>query len=129
MRYYGLTYLISPHCNEEEMKKIQEKLNSLVQEEGGILGNSEIGGRKKLDYKIGGEEEAILVNSDFYLNPGKIGNLEKKIKSERRVLRYLLFTKKEKKETKVPKPRRIKKEKVELAEIEEKLKEILNESR
>jgi small subunit ribosomal protein S6 len=129
MKSYQLTYLISPRLNEEELKKIEEKLNSAIKEEGGILKNSEILGRKKLTSKIKREEEAVLVNLNFDLEPEKIENLKKEIKAESKILRYLLISKEEeRKRAEAPKIKKIKKEKVELEKIEEKLKEILNES-
>jgi small subunit ribosomal protein S6 len=129
MKSYQLTYLISPRLNEEELKKIEEKLNSAIKEEGGILKNSQILGRKKLTSKIKKEEEAIFVNLDFDLNPEKIENLKKKINSESKILRSVIILKKGKeRKVKVPRVKKIKKEKVELSKIEEKLKEILNES-
>jgi len=130
MRHYKLIYLIQPGCQEKDLREIQESLNLAIQEEGGILGNSEIEGRKRLSYKIKGQDEAIFVNLDFYLKPEKIGGLENKIKSKEGILRYSLIIKREqKRKAPIRKPRKIKKEKVELSEIEEKLKEILNESR
>ena len=34
MKFYELTYLISPDLSEEEIKVLQEKVTSLIQEEG-----------------------------------------------------------------------------------------------
>ncbi len=128
MRKYQLTFLLPPNLKEEEIKKIQEGLNFLIKKEGGVLENSEIIGRKKLAYKIKKEEEAIFCNLEFCLLAEKLEELEKKLKSEKEILRYLILSKGEKREIKMPKPKKIKKEKVEISEIEEKLKEILNES-
>jgi len=129
MKSYQLTYLISPRLNEEELKKIEEKLNSAIKEEGGILKNSQILGRKKLTSKIKKEEEAIFVNLDFDLNPEKIENLKKKINSESKILRSVIILKKEReRKVEAQRVKKIKKERVELSKIEEKLKEILNES-
>ena len=129
MKSYQLTYLISPRLNEEELQKIEEKLNSAIKEEGGILKNSQILGRKKLTSKIKKEGEAIFVNLDFDLNPEKIENLKKKINSESKILRSVIILKKEReRKVEAQRVKKIKKEKVELEKIEEKLKEILNES-
>ena len=37
MQRYELTYLISDEIPEEEVKSLQNKITSLIQEEGGIL--------------------------------------------------------------------------------------------
>jgi len=78
---------------------------------------------------------------NFQLNPEKISALEKKLKSENQILRYLLLTKRPSRKVEfiarrivVPKTEIIEKpkvseeeKKVELKEIEKKLEEILNE--
>lgn len=123
MKYYELTYLISPDLSEKEVLSFQEKIISLMQELGGeLLGEVKTPMRKKMAY---------LATLNFHLNPKKLGSLEKKLKSESQVLRYMILTKKGPK--RVPevaiKPKKIVKPeaKVELKEIEKKLEEILGE--
>ena len=122
MRHYELTYLISPELSEEEIKGFQEKIISLIQGVGGALGEVKEPMRKKMVY---------FATLNFYLDPEKLGSLEKGLKSESQVLRYIILTKKVPK--KVPeiatKPKKIVKPeaKVELKEIEKKLEEILGE--
>jgi small subunit ribosomal protein S6 len=128
MRLYQLTYLISPKLDQKEIKKIEEELNLAIKNEGGKIREVEFLGRKKLAYQIKKEKEAIFVNLKFNLDPEKIKNLEKNLKAKEKILRYLMIAKKEEKKVELKKPKRIKKEKVELEKLEEKLKEILNES-
>ena len=132
MKFYELTYLISPDLSEEEIKVLQEKVTSLIQEEG-IL--SEVGSsiRKTLAYPIKKKQSAFSTTLSFQISPERLENLEKKLKAESKVLRYLILTKKLPKKIAalpVKKPRKIvrPKPKVELKEIEKKLEEILGES-
>jgi len=126
MKHYELTFLISPELSEEEIRGFQEKIISLIQEVGGTLDEVKTPVRKKMVY---------LATLNFHLSPEKLGSLEKGLKSENQVLRYIILTKKvpEKVPKKVPevviKPKKIVKPeaKVELKEIEKKLKEILGE--
>jgi len=37
MKYYELTYIISPDLTEEELKKLSEIITNFIQEEGGFL--------------------------------------------------------------------------------------------
>jgi len=128
MKYYELTYLISPELSTEEIEKFQEKLRSLIIEGGGLdkIGNPI---RKKLAYPIKKKNEAFLATLNFYLNPGKLEDLEKKLKGEEKILRFLIVTKKRPKILPeiLVKPGKIVKPKVELKEIEKKLEEILGE--
>ena len=127
MRYYELTFLISPELSEEEIKDFQEKIISLTQEVGGkLLGEVKTPVRKKMAY---------LATLNFNLDPEKLESLEKRLKSESPILRYIILTKKVPKKVpeKIPeiatKPKKIVKPeaKVELKEIEKKLEEILGE--
>ena len=134
MKLYELTYLISPELPEEELKSLQEKINSLIQKGAGVLNEIKLPIKKKLAYPIKKQREAFLTDLSFYLEPDKLGSLEKELKSEKKILRYLILAKPKLKIAKVRKrPTKIipkipvKEKKVELKEIEKKLEEILRE--
>lgn len=147
MKLYELTLILTPDLSEEEEKLFQKKIQSFIQEEDGILTDSRNPLKRKLGYPIKNKEEAFLVTLNFNLAPEKLGNLEKKLRSENQILRYLILTKKRPKISpaegkKLPvspkilpsetyKDKRIvkpsKEKKVELKEIEKKLEEILGE--
>lgn len=128
MRHYELTYLISPELSEEEIKSFQEKIISLIQEVGGSLSEVLEPARKKMAY---------LATLNFHLDPEKLGSLEKGLKSENQVLRYIILAKPRTKKvlvlskkappSKLPKKIVKPEAKVELKEIEKKLEEILGE--
>jgi len=134
MKYYELTYLISPDLSEEELKVFQKKINSFVQEDDGKLEKSKNPIERKIEYPIKEKERAYLATLDFYFKPEKLENLEKKLKQESSILRYLILAKRVPKKIEIPKIipevkiKKFKKEKkVELEKIEEKLEEILGE--
>lgn len=135
MKHYELTYLISPNLSEKEVLSFQEKIISLIQEVGGTLDEARELMRKKMAY---------LATLNFHLDPEKLGSLEKRMKSESQVLRYMILTKKVPKkrmsmttggrragwspEIAIKPKKTVKPEaKVELKEIEKKLEEILGE--
>ena len=137
MKSYELTYLISADLTEEEAKQFQDKVTSLIQAEGGILAAGSTILRKKLAYPIKKQTQAFLAILTFQLEPIKLIDLEKKLKLENQMLRYLILIKPPVKEMparrkKVPeivpkKPFPPSEKKVELKEIEKKLEEILKE--
>lgn len=129
MRVYELTYLILPELKEAELNSLQEKITSLIQNDGGVLISSETPVKKTLFCPIKKKMEAFLATLSFELKPEKLENLEKKLKAEKNILRYLIVTKKMPKKVPIVKAKRkpIKREKVELKDIEKKLKEILGE--
>jgi len=127
MKYYELTYLVSPELSEPEVKNTQQKLHSFIQDKGGILDSPVVPEKIDLSYPIKKNLQAFLVSLSFYLKPEDMDDLEKKIKSESNILRFLIYTKKKLKEIKTSKKRSEKKpkQKAELKDIEQKLEEIL----
>jgi len=129
MKLYELAYLILPDLSETELKSFQEKIISLVENKGGVLINTNEPIRKKLAYPIKKRTEAYLSFLSFQMNPEKLIEVERELKTEEKILRFLIITKKILKkfpESLIKKPSKITKpKKVELKEIEQKLEEIL----
>jgi len=136
MRLYELIYLISPELSDQELKTFTQKITGFIQEEGGFLETIKNPDKRKLEYLIKKKGTAYSVFLNFYLNPEKLERLEKKLKEENQILRYLILTKKPSPvlatKTLASKPAKILKRKiwpakpkVELKEIEKKLEEIL----
>ena len=124
MKAYELTLIISPNLTEIELKEVLEKVKSFLSEEGGLLSGAE--------EQIKRKEKGFLSSIDFSINPANLKNLEKKLKSENKIIRYIIISqktsKKESGERKKPvwhPEKRTKK--VELKEIDEKIDEIINE--
>ena len=132
MKHYELTYLITPELSEEETRAFQEKIIASLQEEGGILTETGIISKKRLAYPIQKKIQVYLAVLTFQLNAEKLVNLEKKLKAENQILRYIIITKVPRKEKvfrikkALPPP---KEKKVELKEIEKKLEEILSDEK
>ncbi len=144
MKNYELTCLISPDLSDEELKNISVKINSFIQEEIGVLEKISEPLRKRLGYPIKGKTRAFSVSLNFSLDPEKLKNLEKKLKSENQILRYIILIKIAAKEV-LPRKKRLlkipqkitepsepaayqpKAGKVELKEIDKKIEEILGE--
>jgi len=137
MRYYELNYLISLEISETELKSLTEEINALIVEKEGKVINFIEPIKIKLFFPIKSpithtrQKEAYLATLNFQLNPEKLQDIERKLKSDEKILRYLLITQKiSKKVTEIPlkKPEKITRpKKVELKEIEQKLEEILGE--
>lgn len=129
MKTYEFTYLIDPDISKEDLNSLQEIIKSFIKEEEGSIVRINSPLKKNLAYPIKKNEEAFLADLTFDLRPDKLDSLKKKIKSEKRIIRYLLLKKTLlKKKLKVRTIRKTQpKVKVELKEIEKKLEEILGE--
>ncbi|MDP3996052.1 MAG: 30S ribosomal protein S6 [bacterium] len=135
MKTYELTYLISSELTEEQAKELQNKVSALIQGEEGLLIGGSLISKKRLAYAIKKQSQAYLVTTIFQLLPEKLANLEKALKTDGQILRYIILIKRPVKEVKKsrmfiePKIEKPKKEKkVELEAIEKKLEEILAQS-
>ncbi len=139
MKHYELTYLISPDLSQEEANSLSMKINSLIQEKKAILGKTMSVLKKQLAYPIEKKTIAYLSSLNFQMEPKELKELKKQVKSESKILRYLiLFKEKPQKKATAPvkrlkkiiklKTKPVSKPKVELKEIEKKLEEILGET-
>jgi ribosomal protein S6 len=135
MRYYELTYLIPSELSEEDRKTFQETINSFIKENGGILDRYQKSSLVKLGYQIKKVGRALFSTLNFYFEPERLSVLEKKLKAENKILRYSILSsrlpqaplQKLSEKIKVSKTFPEKQKKVEIEEIDEKLKEILGE--
>jgi ribosomal protein S6 len=140
MKYYELTYLASPELSENEAKELQQKINSSVQNKGGILDFSSEIFKINLKYPINKNNEAYLITLVFSLKQEDVPALEKEIKIEGKIIRFILFSKIKAKEPEIEieeiteekkavepviTKKTEKEKKVELRDIEKKLEEIL----
>ncbi len=132
MNKYELTYLISPKLGNEEIRKIQEEIESFVTEKKGEILNRKIDpAKRKLGYEVSGESEAYLASLVFTAYSPEINSLENIIKEKKELLRHILVSKKNIKDKKTEMAEKKREEKpakkVELKEIDKKIEEILNE--
>lgn len=91
MKEYELTVLIHPDL-EADLDKPLDKVKALVKDAGGEVVNEDNWGKKKLAYRIKGEDFAVYVYMDVKLPadaPLKISNT---LNITDEVLRYLLVT-------------------------------------
>lgn len=123
MRCYELTYTIQKKIAPEETNQLLERVMSFLPSQ-----------------PVKKETGQFLVTLEFHSEPEKIEELEKKIKSESQIYKYLILKKETTKATGTKKPRRMRKKliesstpstsrepKVELKDIEKKLGEILGQ--
>ena len=52
MKFYELTYLISPGLNEDKAKEFSEKIIDWIKKDGGILGEIATPKKRRLAYQI-----------------------------------------------------------------------------
>lgn len=93
MKPYELTCEISTNLSEDELKETIEKIGSFIIEENGTVEKITEPIKRKLAYTIKKAKEAFLTNFIFKIEPDKLSNLGKKLKSETNIIRYMVLTK------------------------------------
>ena len=135
MKLYELAFLISPEIKDEEVNSYLEKVDNFIKEEGGVLVSPGRPLKTRLAYPIKKQTQAFLASIVFQLETERVTNLEKKIRAENQILRYLILIKETTREVPRRMPRKYplppreeekpREEKVGLESIDEKLDEIL----
>ncbi|MFC1789625.1 30S ribosomal protein S6 [Patescibacteria group bacterium] len=139
MKQYELTYLTSASLSENDLKELQDIVNSSIVEAEGTLDEIKSPIKKELEYPVKKEPVVFLNTVIFHLSPEKLDVLEKRIDEDSRIISRMFLVKKSRKFIeKERRPHRIspvtketskkeKPKKVEIEEIEKKLEEILGE--
>lgn len=90
MKHYELALLISPHLAEPEVKELTEKVKKLLKENGGQIIGDESWGKKNLAYPVNKENQGFYEFIYFSLDPHKLIDIEKKLKLENKILRFMI---------------------------------------
>ena len=152
MLFYEINLLISPNFTEDEISTFIAKMEADLQKYGKIVSDKKAE-RKKLAYSVENQIEAwfyfLQLRPEVQNKKEMLDSVEKLLKEEKEVIRFLII-KKDTKKTEAPaKPQRTrphkeekleetateeaateekpKKQKAQLAEIDEKLSEMLGE--
>jgi len=90
LRDYELTVVFSPEIAEEDLPAEIEKVNQLIAQKGGVAGEVNRWGRKRLAYPLKKHREGNYVLTPLKLEPDTAPELEKNLRGFEQILRYLL---------------------------------------
>ena len=87
--YYELTYIINPVLEDEEFEEIVEKFTGVIRDNGGEIDEVDEWGIRKFEYEMEGKSSGYYVNA-YFTAPGElIEKLERSLRIEDNVMRYL----------------------------------------
>jgi len=95
MKQYELSYLISPELSNEDVVAFGEKINSVLQDNGAVLGKLLAEKKIKLGYPIKKKVSAFIKTITFHIAPNKLIEVEKALKEKPEILRYFILCPKE----------------------------------
>lgn len=90
MRSYEIMLAINPQLEDKELDSLLDKLKKLITDAKGEITKTNKWGKRKLAFEIKDFIEAIYVVLNFNVDEKIIAELERVIKLEERVIRYLL---------------------------------------
>ncbi len=90
MHDYELTVIFRPEIAEEEIPAEIDKVSQMISQKGGVVGEVNRWGRKRLAYPIKHCREGNYVLTPFKMDPTSALELDKNLRGSDRILRHLL---------------------------------------
>lgn len=88
---YELAYLLIPQLSEEEVLMHAGKVSAVIEDTKGMIEHAEKPRLRRLGYPIKKATQAYFAWTDFTMNPESVTSLEKRLKEQQFVLRYMLI--------------------------------------
>jgi small subunit ribosomal protein S6 len=93
MNQYEALYIITPELTEEATKAMVEKFQTIVTSNGGEVVSTDEWGKRRLAYAIDYKTEGYYVLMNFGGSPELPKELERNLKIDEGILRYLIVRK------------------------------------
>jgi small subunit ribosomal protein S6 len=90
LRDYELTVVFNPEIAEEDLPAEIERVNQLIAQKGGVVGEANRWGRRRLAYPIKRHREGNYVLTPLKLQADVAAELERNLRGFEQILRYLL---------------------------------------
>jgi small subunit ribosomal protein S6 len=87
--YYELTYIINPVLEDDQYEGIVEKFTEFIRNNGGEIDEVDEWGIRKFEYEMDGKSSGYYVNA-YFTAPGElIEKLERALRIDDEIIRYL----------------------------------------
>jgi small subunit ribosomal protein S6 len=88
-RQYEVLFIIDPAADDDEVSKITDNFKQIITDQGGTITKAETLGRRQLAYEILRKKEGTFVDIELEGSGKEIAELERRMRVNDRVLRYL----------------------------------------
>ncbi len=92
MNKYESVVIINPNVEENAMKELIERFQTLINTDGKVEQVNELG-KKKLAYEVKKNKEGYYVVYDFEANPSLIAELERNYRITDEVIKFIVIKK------------------------------------
>jgi small subunit ribosomal protein S6 len=93
MNQYEVLYVITPELDEEADKVVMDKFADIITANGGEIEKTEVWGKRRLAYPIDYKTEGYYVLVAFNANPELPRELERNMRNDERLMRYMVTRK------------------------------------
>ena len=93
VNHYELTTIIDSNTTDDQHPGIIEEIKKTITKNKGEINSEENLGRKKLNYAIKKALKGVFITIEFDLNSADFKNIEKELKLNKNILRYLIIKK------------------------------------
>jgi len=90
MRNYELAFIVEPNTDAEGVTGVVEKVSGFIGAINGAVTSVDVWGRKTLAYPINNHKEGTYILLNAQMPPAQLGELERNLKLEEKIIRYLL---------------------------------------
>ncbi len=93
MNQYEVLYVITPELDEEADKVVMDKFADIITANGGEIEKTDVWGKRRLAYPIDYKTEGFYVLVVFNANPELPRELERNMRNDERLMRYMVTRK------------------------------------
>ena len=93
MNQYEVLYVITPELDEEADKVVMDKFAEIITANGGEIEKTDVWGKRRLAYPIDYKTEGYYVLVTFNANPELPRELERNMRNDERLMRYMVTRK------------------------------------
>ncbi len=93
MNDYELVFVVHPELDENAFKELLEKIKGWIAEAGGQVTKVDLWGKRRLAYIIRKQREGVYVVMQASMAPASCATLERNMRFQEPVLRFLLTQK------------------------------------
>lgn len=88
-RQYEVVFIVDPGADDDEVNRLTENHKQIVTDQGGVITKSESWGKRPLAYEILHKTEGTFVLMEIEGSGGEIAELERRMRVNDRIIRYL----------------------------------------
>lgn len=88
-RSYEVVFIIDPDAEDAEVMRLTEGVQKIITDQGGVIVKTELMGKRQLAYEINHQRDGIYVLLEVEGSGKEIAELERRMRVNDRILRYM----------------------------------------